>query len=128
MANNEKIVGTSEAITSIDVAASGIKFGRCTFSEVSSYYDFSNVNDMSYMFENCQNLTSVPAFDTSNVTDMSYMFNACYDLTSVPAFDTSNVTDIQRMFYYCSSFNFSSRIKLSIINSHQLLLLKCAIL
>lgn len=102
-ANNEKIVGTLEAITSIDVAASGIKFAYSTFSEIPSYYDFSNVTDMSYMFSQCSRLTSVPLFDTSNVTNMQNMFYYCNGLTTVPQFDTSNVTNMSSMFNYCRS-------------------------
>ena len=101
--NNERIVGASDAITSIDVGASGIRFGHSTFTEVPSYYDFSNVTTMYRMFYYCQALTSVPLFDTSNVTDMSYMFYYCDNLTSVPLFDTSNVTDMSYMFRYCGN-------------------------
>ena len=101
-ANNEKIVGTSEAITSIDVASSGIKFGYSSFSEIPSYYDFSNVTNMRYMFNSCSYLTSVPLFDTSKVTDMNSMFNGCSNLTSVPLFDTSKVTDMYYMFIGCT--------------------------
>lgn len=101
-ANNTKVVGTSEAITSIDVAASGIKFAYSTFSEIPSYYDFSNVTNMGYMFSNCSNLTTVPLFDTSNVSNMGYIFRECSNLTTVPLFDTSKVIDMSSMFYSCS--------------------------
>lgn len=100
-ANNEKIVGTSEAITSIDVAASGIKFGYSSFSEIPSYYDFNNVTNVYRMFYNCQNLTSVPLFNTSKVTNMDYMFTECRSLTTVPLFNTSNVTYMNNMFNNC---------------------------
>ena len=83
--------------------------GKCerstatSFDNVISFGDTSNVTDMSYMFSDCSNLTSIPSFDTSNVTDMSYMFAYCQNLTSVPSFDTSNVTNMSDMFIYCSS-------------------------
>ena len=102
-ANNTKVVGTSEAITSIDVGASGIKFGYSSFSEIPSYYDFSNVTNMKQLFYQCNNLTSVALFDTSNVTSMYYTFNYCSNLTTVPLFDTSNVTNMYYMFYGCTN-------------------------
>lgn len=101
-ANNERIVGTSEAITSIDVGAIGIKFAYSTFSEIPSYYDFSNCTNMHRMFYECSKLTSVPLFDTSKVTTMDSMFYYCSNLTSIPAFDTSNVTNMNVMFYLCN--------------------------
>ena len=102
-ANNEKIVGTSEAITSIDVGASGIKFGYSSFSEIPSYYDFNNVTNMDSMFYGCSRLTTVPLFDTSNVTKMVNMFYGCNALSSVPQFNTSKVTDISNMLRRCSN-------------------------
>jgi len=46
---------------------------------------------MSYMFDGCYNLISVPNIDlinTKNVTNMSRMFYKCSSLTSLP--DISN--------------------------------------
>ena len=63
--------------------------------------DTSNVTSMSYMFNQCTKLTTVPAFDTSNVTSMSYMFNTCGKLTTIPELDTSNVTTMQGMLQDC---------------------------
>lgn len=67
--------------------------------------DTSNVTDMSYMFNNCNKLTSldISNFDTNKVTDMSYMFWNCGGLTSldVSNFNTDNVTEMQYMFCYC---------------------------
>lgn len=100
--DNERIVGESEAITSIDVAASGIKFANSSFSQIPSYYDFDNCVDLSYIFQSCSNLTTVQHFNTSKVTNMSNMFQSCTKLSSVPLFDTSNVTTMYYMFYYCS--------------------------
>ena len=91
--------GTSK----IRLAGTGIKLGDSTFTEVPDYIDFDGVTTMSYMFNGCSKLTSVPLFDTSNVTTMSYMFQNCSNLTSVPLFDTSNVTNMQSMFQSCSN-------------------------
>ena len=68
--------------------------------------DTSNVTDMSNMFVNSLNLTSldVSSFDTSNVTNMGNIFLNCWSLTSldVSNFDTSNVTNMRSMFSNCS--------------------------
>ena len=70
-----------------------------------SYLDTSKVTDMSYMFYNCSNLTSLDlsSFDTSNVTNMSNMFNICTKLLSIDVsnFNTSKVTDMSYMFSNC---------------------------
>ena len=98
-----------------------------------SYLDTSNVNNMSGMFKNCNNLTSLDLskFNTDNVTDMydmfcncnnltsldlsnfntgkvnrmNYMFQGCNNLTSLDLsnFDTSNVTTMNRMFISCTN-------------------------
>ena len=65
------------------------------------YDDTSNVTNMSYMFYECTNLTTIPLLDTSKVTDMSYMFRDCPSLTTIPALDTSKVTDMGYMFRNC---------------------------
>ena len=63
----------------------------------------SSVTNMSFMFQNCYSLQSVPLFDTSSVTDMPYMFQNCNSLQSVPLFDTSSVTNMSGMFQNCNS-------------------------
>ena len=96
-----------------------------------SQYDWSNVYDTSYFFQNCthstgdwsnfldnyngkiliaysmfndcSNLTTIPQLDTSKVTDMRYMFQYCSNLTTIPQLDTSNVTDMGAMFDGCSN-------------------------
>ena len=70
-----------------------------------SKFDTSNVTDMSYMFGDCTDLTSldVSKFDTSKVTDMYNMFGGCKALISldVSKFDTSKVTNMGCMFSGC---------------------------
>ena len=67
---------------------------------------FEKVTDMSYMFCNCTQLTSldVSRFNTSNVTDMCGMFMGCSGVTNldVSEFNTSNVTNLRYMFSGCS--------------------------
>ena len=64
-----------------------------------------NVTDMSRMFQNCYDLTSldVSNFNTSKVTDMCCMFVGCHKLTSlnVSKFNTTEVTDMRDMFEDC---------------------------
>src|SRR5699024_12554351 len=64
-----------------------------TVKELPFDIDASQVTDMSYMFNECNALTTVPDMDTSQVTDMSYMFNECHALTELPPMDTSQVTN-----------------------------------
>ena len=48
---------------------------------------FNNVINMSYIFENCSSLISLPdiyKWNTNNVTNMSYMFYGCSSLKSLP--------------------------------------------
>lgn len=66
----------------------------------------SNVTDMSYMFEQCDNLEVIKFgnnFNTANVRDMSCMFKLCHKLKKVDlsTFNTSNVTTMQGMFMLC---------------------------
>ena len=66
-----------------------------------------NVTDMSYMFNDCQSLTSLDLsnFNTQNVTNMRCMFFGCHALTSldVSNFNTQNVTQMWMMFSGCSA-------------------------
>ena len=110
----------------IDIAATGIKFGNSTFTEIPDVFDFSNVTNMSNMFYLCASLTTIPLLDTTNVTNMfgmfynctklqsipelntsnatsmGYMFFSCVSLTTIPLLDTTKVTDMTRMFYNCT--------------------------
>ena len=109
------------------VVSNGMRFGYSIFYEIPSNLDFSNVIDMSYMFSECYNITTIPQLNTSNVTDMSNMFyncnslttvsqlytskvtnmsnmfNNCYSLTTIPQLNTSNVTNMSNMFFNCNS-------------------------
>ncbi|MDL2243909.1 DUF285 domain-containing protein [Parabacteroides sp. OttesenSCG-928-J18] len=77
-----------------------------------SNIDTSNVTNMTYMFDSCIKLTSVPEFDTSNATNMNMMFSGCTILTTIPEIDTSNVTDMQNMFRKCSGLTTVSELNL----------------
>ena len=67
----------------------------------------SDVKNMSYMFADCYQLTSLDlsGFDTHNVTNMSDMFRNCSKLITIFVGDnwkTDNVTSSYRMFYDCN--------------------------
>ena len=72
-------------------------------ASILKYDDTSNCTNMSYMFDYCSTLTTIPLIDTSNCTNMSYMFYYCSTLTTIPLIDTSGVTDMQYMFYKCTN-------------------------
>ena len=69
------------------------------------YLNTVNVTDMSFLFHDCQKLTSLDLshFNTANVTNMSSMFDGCTGLTSldVTNFNTTNVTNMSYMFFGC---------------------------
>ncbi len=82
-------------------------FASCNAKELNlSRLDTSNVYNMSYMFFNCNALTSLDLsnFDTSNVTTMNRMFYYCSNLSSLDLsnFDTSKVNDMSYIFYNCN--------------------------
>ena len=70
------------------------------------YLNTANVTDMSLLFDNCQELTSldVTHFNTAKVTNMYRMFNAC-GLTSLDLsnFNTAKVENMGLMFSACSN-------------------------
>lgn len=68
-----------------------------------SKLDTSKVTNMSDMFRNCKNLTTIPQLNTSNATDMRAMFDGCDNLTTMSQLDTSKATDMNYMFRDCHS-------------------------
>ena len=73
------------------------------------YLNTANVTDMSYMFNGCQNLSSLDLskFNTEKVTDMSGMFYGCEKLSSLDLskFNTEKVTNMSGMFWGCSALS-----------------------
>jgi len=67
------------------------------------------ITNMSYMFDSCNSLISLPdisKWDTKDVTDMSYMFYNCNSLELLPdisKWDIRNVINMSYMFSNCSS-------------------------
>ena len=64
-----------------------------------------SATDISYMFNNCLNLTNIntKGFNTAKVLNMEYLFNGCKSLTEldVHSFNTAKVTNMQYMFADC---------------------------
>ena len=81
--------------------------GSLTDIEGIEYLNTENVTNMSLMFSNCWELTTldVSKFDTKNVTDMSHMFHRCFVLTTldISNFNTKNVTNMSGMFWGCAA-------------------------
>ena len=104
----EVLYGSSNVVEVIGANTSNITdmsvmFLDCTELTSVALFDTSNVTNMQLMFDGCHSLTSVPLFDTSNVTNMHDTFMGCRSLTTVPLFNTSNVTIMSNMFYKCYS-------------------------
>ena len=82
------------------------------------YLNTAEVTDMSYMFWNCRNLSSLDLsnFNTTKVENMLGMFFDCENLSSLVLsnFNTANVTDMSNMFSYC---NMLEKLNLSNFNT-----------
>ena len=62
---------------------------------------------MKAMFQQCSvvEYLDLSNFNTDNVNNMSYMFNECHKLKEIKGinnFNTSKVTDMSRMFQACN--------------------------
>ena len=97
-------------------------FRDCTgLNEITGlkYLNTAEVTDMSFMFWNCKNLSSLDLtnFNTTKVENMSGMFHGCQKLSSLTlseSFNTANVTDMSNMFSYC---NMLEKLNLSNFNT-----------
>ena len=81
------------------------RFNGTSVDELMDGVATSNVTDMSYMFQSCANLTTVPLFDTSNVESVNNMFQGCKSLINVPLLDLCNITSLYYTFYSCESLS-----------------------
>ena len=72
-------------------------FDGCLLKELNlSNFNTNNVNDMSYMFNDCSSLIEFKSsnFNTNNVTNMSFMFNGCSnDLKMKIKSENKNIKD-----------------------------------
>ena len=112
----------------IDVGGLKLKFGWSTFTTIPDVFDFSNVIDMSNMFNSCESLTTIPQLDTSKVTNMSSMFGYCISLQSIPLINTSNVTNMKRMFDSCESLTTIPQLDTSKATNMNNMFLGCSLL
>ena len=73
--------------------------------EISSVpnYNFCSVEDASYAFAYCNNMSGVQSWNLVKLQNAAYMFYNCYNLKSVPAWATRNLTNAYSMFSMCNS-------------------------
>ena len=86
-------------------------FGSCVgLTNVPSFnlWDVSQVTDMGYMFQNCQQFnTNIGNWDVSNVETMSFMFYNCYNFNnggspSIGNWSATKCTNFSNMFQQCT--------------------------
>ena len=66
---------------------------------------YNNITDLSYMFYNCNKLSSlsdISKWNTSNVNNMRSMFNNCTALYSLPYISKWNTSNVKYMNYIFS--------------------------
>ena len=99
------------------IIVNGVEHELCSHFNLENFNDefeiklkgIKNVKNMSYMFNECNNLISLPnihKWNTFNVTDMSWMFSNCSSLSyisDISKWNICNVEDLSFMFYNCSS-------------------------
>ena len=92
--------------------ATGLFSGFTNLEKITNFENVNTIstNNMSRMFEGCQNLATVSLaqMDTTNATNMSDMFNGCQSLEEIELgwFNTASVSDMQRMFANCSNLKY----------------------
>ena len=108
MFNLQSITGMSYLNTS-EVTNMGFMFQSCnqlTSIDV-SHFNTSQVFNMRAMFTSCSSLTSLDlsSFNTSQVIYMNSMFNGCSNLTCLDlcSFNTAKVKETDYMFYGCNN-------------------------
>ena len=75
------------------------------------FFNTEQVKDMSYMFEQCNNLEEIKinesTFQTYNVTSMAHMFKDCEKLKNIDVsfFNIKNVKCTSYMFADCKKLN-----------------------
>ena len=73
-----------------------------------SLWNTSNVEDMAFMFDSCQNFNcDLSKWDVSKVEDMSSMFSHCYKFEGIglDKWKVSNVKHMYWMFEKCKNLN-----------------------
>ena len=106
--NNSSITGQVNAgnynlCTTLVTSMVQLFKNKTSFNSDISFWDTSNVTNMSYMFNASSFNQDIGNWDTSNVTTMYYMFKSAYlfnngGSNSINNWDTSNVTNMGQMF------------------------------
>jgi surface protein len=93
-------------VTSMKLAFKSMTFGRTLGVLDLSFWDTSNVTDMSEMFHGYQGNVEVGMWDTRKVTDMGGMFENAGDFNGdIGNWDTGKVENMAGMFLKASKFN-----------------------
>ena len=81
--------------------------GNTNFNSNISFWDTSNVTNMSRMFKNAQSFNqNIGLWDVSNVTNVYSMFYYALNFNqNIGSWDTSNITNFQLMFQNARVFN-----------------------
>ena len=102
---NENIFSSSYLFPLINTINISYLFNECN-SLISlpdiSKWNISNAKDMSYMFNGCKSLESLPdisQWKTSKVKDMSFIFNGCKSLVSLPDISKWDTSNVLDMSY-----------------------------
>ncbi len=115
--NMSSIFRHTEALTSLNISSFNTskvismsnmfnksKLSSINFNSINGW-DTSKVENMSAMFANMSNLTSLDLrkFNTSSLKNTDSMFASLSNITTIDlsSFDTSNVTSMRYMFYDC---------------------------
>ena len=110
---------TLKALLDYTKSTSYMFYNNATITDLGDYIKkdcTENVTTMSYMFQNCSALTTIPEMDTGKVTDMYGMFYNCSSLTTIPELNTSNVTTMGYTFYKCAKLTTIPEIDTSKVN------------
>lgn len=100
----------------IDVAAEGIKFAFSTFEEVPEIFDFSNVTDLSYIFDTCKSLISLPSnLNLGKTTDVVAAFRGTKSLNYEVNIEPLDVPSLESIF---QRSNISKILNLSVQSAH----------
>lgn len=98
----DNLIKSVDVQPKIDVGRYGIKFANSTFSEVPPYFNFNNLLDCSFMFQNCGSLQTIPELNTSLVINMKQMFYQSPNLISIPPLIANKITfdNYSGLFYF----------------------------
>lgn len=83
----------------IDVVAEGIKLSYSTFEEVPEIFDFSNVTDLSFIFDNCKSLISLPSnLNWGKMTNIVAAFRGTTSLNDEVNMEPLDVPSLEGIF------------------------------